>query len=91
MKYYTYEYEILLVLSQIFKIESININSDFYNAVKTIRNSLGKLETKVVLRKVTGELIQLNFDLDFHYKFDRRILRDAFRFVKHFLERETEC
>ena len=78
MNYYTFEYMILMSLTKRLKIESVYINSDFCNATKTYRNSLGELETRVVSRMMVNDSIRLNFDLDFHYEFNRCILKEAF-------------
>lgn len=78
MDYYTFEYLILMSVSGWLRIDSINISSDIYDAMRTVRNVYGELETKVVSRMMTNDSIRLNFDLDFHYEFKRRILKEAF-------------
>ena len=78
MNYYTFEYLILMSLTKRLRIESVYINSDFCNAVKTFRNSLGELETRVVSRMMVNDSIRLNFNLDFHYEFNRCVLKEAF-------------
>lgn len=79
MDYYAYEYSVLQQLNDRLKIESITIDSDTYEATKTIRNHYGKLENVVVSKINIGRTIQLNFSLDFHYKFDSTILKDAYK------------
>ena len=62
-------------LNDVLKIESIDIDSETWEATTPIRNEFGKLENKVV-KKIKGEdTIRLNFANDFHYEFYRKILR----------------
>lgn len=76
--YYAYEYGVLIRLNDVLKIESIDIDSETWEATKTIINEFGKLENKVV-KKIKGEdTIRLNFANDFHYEFYRKILREAY-------------
>lgn len=78
MNYYTFEYQILMLLTKRLQIESVYINSDFCNAMKTYKNSFGELESRVVSRMMVNDSIRLNFNLDFHYEFNRHILKEAF-------------
>ena len=78
MNYYTFEYHILMLLTKRLQIESVYINSDFCNAMKTYKNSFGELESRVVSRMMINDSIRLNFNLDFHYEFNRHILKEAF-------------
>ena len=78
MNYYAFEYQILMLLTKRLQIESVYINSDFCNAVKTYKNSFGKLESRIVSRMMVNDSIRLNFNLDFHYEFNRHILKEAF-------------
>ena len=52
--YYAYEYGVLMTLNDVLKIESIDIDSETWEATKTIRNEFGELENKVV-KKIKGE------------------------------------
>ena len=76
--YYAYEYGVLMRLNDVLKIESIDIDSETWEATKPIRNEFGKLENKVVKRIKGEDTIRLNFANDFHYEFYRKILREAY-------------
>ena len=76
--YYAYEYGVLMRLNDVLKIESIDIDSETWEATKSIRNKVGKLENKVVKKFKGEDTIRLNFANDFHYEFYRKILREAY-------------
>ena len=78
MDYYGYEYSVLSILRDELKIESINKESEIYEATATVRNNIGKLEDVVVKKITTGYTITLNFIKDFHFCFDAKILEEAF-------------
>lgn len=76
--YYAYEYSVFIRLNDVLKIESIDIDSETWEATKSIRNKVGKLENKVVKKFKGEDIIRLNFANDFHYEFYRKILREAY-------------
>ena len=78
MEYYAYEYSILQQLNDRLNIESITIASDTYEATKNIRNYHGKFKNVVISKINIGRTIQLDFPLDFHYRFDSKMLKDAY-------------
>ena len=78
MNYFEYEYKVLERLNELLKIESINITSEIHDAMKMVRNEHGVLENKIVCRYISDNVIRLNFVNDFHYEFDRKILKEAY-------------
>lgn len=78
MNYFEYEYKVLERLNELLKIESINITSEIHDAIKMVRNEHSVLENKIVCRYISDNVIRLNFVNDFHYEFDRKILKEAY-------------
>lgn len=78
MSYYEYEFRVLKTLSEMLKIESTNIASEIYEAIKTTRNEQGILENIIVNRYSSDDVIRLNFANDFRFEFSREILKDAY-------------
>lgn len=78
MTYYEYEYKVLEKLNELLKIESINITSEMHDAIKMVRNEHGILENKIVSRYISDDIIRLDFVNDFHYEFNRKILKEAY-------------
>lgn len=74
MSYYEYEFEVLKTLSEMLKIESINISSEIYEAIKTVRNGRGILENVIIYRHSSDDVVRLNFANNFHFEFNREIL-----------------
>ena len=78
MDYYGYEYSVLSILKDELKIESINKESEIYEATATVRNDIGIFENKVIKRIPMSNTITLNFTKDFHFCFNTKILEEAF-------------
>ena len=76
--YYAYEYSVFMRLNDVFKIESIDIDSETWEVIHPIKNEFGKLKNKVVKKFKGEDTIRLNFANDFHYEFYRKILREAY-------------
>lgn len=78
MDYYAYEYSVLQQLNDELNIKSISVNSEKWDANKTVRNKYGQLENVIVASINMGRTIRLDFVKDFHFEFDSKVLKDAY-------------
>lgn len=76
--YYAFEYSILMRLHEIFLIKDIETQKEVEEAHKTMRDEFGKLHDMVISKLVVGNSIQINFCNDFHIKFSRDSLIQAY-------------
>lgn len=78
MNCFEYECKVLEKLNKLLRIESIGSMTETYDVTKMVRNEQGILENKIVSRYVPADIIRLNFANDFHYEFNRKILKEAY-------------
>ena len=78
MNYYAYEYSVLQLLLNELQITNVDINRDTTDAYTWIHNEDDKLEYTCVLQWEGDRMITINFEHDFHYTFNSKVLVDSY-------------
>lgn len=77
MNYYAYEYSVLQLLFNELKYINVDIDSEITEAYAWVHNNNVSEYTRVV-PFVRDRIITINFEHDFHFAFNTKILTDAY-------------